>query len=255
MVLKCLHKMKILIVEDDALAAEYIEKLVHNHFSELEIVGKAATVKEASKIYNFTKPDLLIMDINLGDHDSFELFEYIDPSLLTVVFTSSHYEFALRAIKIEAVDYLIKPIKINEFKLAIAKVLDRIKMRQVQQLMEQNKGSVQPAIETNKILLYEDDKMHPVTVGDIVKVKSCGAYSDIHLIGDRVITSTKNIGMYETLLKGFRFLRIHDSCLINSAHVLSYKPGVSAFIALTDNTMEAVSKRRKREFLLFYGNK
>ena len=247
--------MKILIVEDDALAADFIENLIGNHFPELEIVGKAATVKEASRIYNFTKPDLLIMDIDLGDHDSFELFDYIDPSILTVIFTSSHYEFALRAIKIDAVDFLIKPIKIEEFKLAIKKVLERIKLRYVKEALELSNGSVQKTLDMNRILIYEDDKLHPVMVRDIIKVKSSGSYSHIHLVGNKVVTSSKNIGLYEALLQNYRFIRIHASCLVNSTHVVSYKAGVTAYLELTDRSLELVSKRRKREFLVFYGNR
>ena len=80
--------MKILLIEDDLLAIEYLEKLINTHFPNYLIVGKARSIKEASKICNAERPDLLIMEIQLKQESSFDLFEYIDSSQLNVVFTS-----------------------------------------------------------------------------------------------------------------------------------------------------------------------
>lgn len=244
--------MKILLVEDDLQAIEHIERLISNHFSNYLIVGRARNVKEASKICNSARPDLLIMEIQLKQESSFELFEYIDASQLNVIFTSHLSEFAFKAIKFDAVDYLLKPYGLEDLKKAIKRVEERLKLMQI---LQNNKDLLKldrHAIGSNKIMIYGNEKMNPISIDQIVKIKSQGAYSDIYLIGNKKITSSKHLGMYERLLEDKHFVRIHDNCLVNAEQVVSYKPGINAKVILKDETSESVSKRKKRDFLDYF---
>ena len=244
--------MKILLVEDDLQAIEHIERLISNHFSNYLIVGRARNVKEASKICNSARPDLLIMEIQLKQESSFELFEYIDASQLNVIFTSHLPEFAFKAIKFDAVDYLLKPYGLEDLKKAIKRVEERLKLMQI---LQNNKDLLKldrHAIGSNKIMIYGNEKMNPISIDQIVKIKSQGAYSDIYLIGNKKMTSSKHLGMYERLLEDKHFVRIHDNCLVNAEQVVSYKPGINAKVILKDETSESVSKRKKRDFLDYF---
>ncbi len=244
--------MKILLVEDDLQAIEHIERLISNHFSNYLIVGRARNVKEASKICNSARPDLLIMEIQLKQESSFELFEYIDASQLNVIFTSHLPEFAFKAIKFDAVDYLLKPYGLEDLKKAIKRVEERLKLMQI---LQNNKDLLKldrHAIGSNKIMIYGNEKMNPISIDQIIKIKSQGAYSDIYLIGNKKITSSKHLGMYERLLEDKHFVRIHDNCLVNAEQVVSYKPGINAKVILKDETSESVSKRKKRDFLDYF---
>jgi two-component system LytT family response regulator len=244
--------MKILLVEDDLQAIEHIEKLISNHFSNYLIVGRARNIKEASKICNSARPDLLIMEIQLKNESSFELFEYIDASQLNVIFTSHLPEFAFKAIKFDAVDYLLKPYGLEDLKKAIKRVEERVK---IMQILQNNKDLLKLDRQThggNKILVYGNEKMNPICIDQIIKIKSQGAYSDIYLMGNKKITSSKHLGMYERLLEDKHFVRIHDNCLVNANQVVSYKPGINAKVILKDETSESVSKRKKRDFLDYF---
>ncbi len=242
--------MKILILEDDPLAADFLEKLINDNYLDFEVVGKAASVQEACRIYNSKFPDLIIMDINLGDHISFELFDYIDASNLTVIFATSFQEFALKAIKVEAVDYLLKPINIDSFKTAIRKVEHRIRMKM--HLVKEEEGEIE--LSGKKVLIYEDFKLMPVELRSIIKITSQGPYSDVHIKDGKVIRSSKNIGLYAKVFENSSFFRIHDSCLVNTDHINKYTPGANAYITMSDKSREPVSRRRKREFLTLYKN-
>jgi two-component system LytT family response regulator len=244
--------MKILLVEDDLQAIEHIERLISKHFSNYLIVGRARNIKEASKICNSARPDLLIMEIQLKNESSFELFEYIDASQLNVIFTSHLPEFAFKAIKFDAVDYLLKPYGLEDLKKAIKRVEERLKLMQI---LQNNKDLLKldrHAVGGNKIMVYGNEKMNPICIDQIVKIKSQGAYSDIYLIGNKKITSSKHLGMYERLLEDKHFVRIHDSCIVNANQVVSYKPGINAKVILKDETSESVSKRKKRDFLDYF---
>lgn len=244
--------MKVLLLEDDLQALAKLESLLSSHFSTYLIVGKAKNIKEASKICNSERPDLLIMETNLKKQSSFELFEYIDPSQLQLIFISQRPDFALQAIKYNVVDYLLKPYGEVEFKNAIKKVEERLKIKQ---FIENNKDLLKInrlSSNGNKIMVYGNDKMNPINIDQIVKIKSQGAYSDIYLIGNKKITSSKHLGLYERVLEDRQFVRIHDNCLINANQVVSYKPGNNAKVILKDETSESVSKRKKRDFLTFF---
>lgn len=240
--------MKVLILEDDALSADFIEKLILDNYPDFKIVGKVVSVKEASRLYNNTHPDLLIMDINLGDHTSFELFDYIDASRLFVLFISSYQEYALKAIKVEAIDYLLKPIVLDEFKKAIEKVFFRLKAKYLAENEELNKV-IRKGFNAEKIFIYEGDVFNPVELNKIIKIKSQGAYSTIFKVEGKKIVSSKNLGLFEKVLENKNFIRIHDSCLINYNHIQKYSAGVAAYVTLSDNSIESISRRRKRHFV------
>jgi two-component system LytT family response regulator len=238
--------MKILIIEDEQLAAEYLEKIIEDHITDCEVVGVAATVKEASKLFHRFKPDLLIMDINLGDHLSFEFFEYIDASQLNVIFVTGYQEYALKAIKSNAIDYLVKPINIEDMVSAISKAQERFRIRAlyIQEGFLNNDEEVQ-----GMMMVWENDKLLPVRISHIIKIKADGSYSKIYIINNKKIHTSKNLGMYESMLQEKGFLRIHHSCLINPRHLTSYRPGIRAYVTLSDNVHEMVSKNKKKELM------
>jgi two-component system LytT family response regulator len=238
--------MQIIIIDDETHSAEFLEKMIAENIGDCSVVGKARTVKEASKLYNSLKPDLLIMDINLGDHLSFDLFDYIDPAQLNVIFTTSYWEFAVQAFKVNAVDYLIKPINVEELKASIVKARERSRIKEL------DAGSliVNRERETAGILLvWENNRLIPVKMEEIIKIKSDGTYSKMHMINDRKVHTCKNLGVYEALLKENGFIRIHNSCIMNPRHLVDYRPGIRAFVTLSDQKVESVSKNRKKELL------
>lgn len=240
--------MKVLIVEDEESAAEFIAKLIHDYFADFEVVGKVATVPEALKIYREKSPDILVLDVNLGDHTSFDLFDEIGPSQLNVIFTTSYTEFAMKAIKVEAVDYLIKPVNLEEFQIAINKVKERVMQRRASGQI----ASVAVSNKTSRLLIYEENAFRPVDTDQIIKICADGAYSNIHLHSGKQIISSRNLGSYEKMLESLGFIRIHASCLVNHVHILSYKPGVNAYAILADGSNENVSRRRKKILLEYF---
>jgi len=237
--------MRILIIEDENIAADFLEKMINDNIEDCQVVGKAKTVKEASKLYNSLQPDLLMMDINLGDHLSFELFEYIDASQLHVVFTTSYQEFAVMAFKVNAIDYIMKPINLDDLKSAINKVRERMRIQE----LESSSISSNDNDSTGVMLVWENNQLIPVKIREIIKIKSDGTYSRLYLINQKKVHTSKNLGVYESILKETGFIRIHHSCLINPLHMVSYKPGMRAFVNLSDDSIEYVSKAKKKDLL------
>ena len=237
--------MKILIVEDENLAADFLEKLILDNIDGCEIVGKVENIKDASRLYNSSKPDLLLMDVNLGDHLSFDLFDYINPEDLDVIFTTSYQEYAVKAFKVNAIDYVLKPINIDDLKTAIIKARDRINFRK----NGQSSLNTRDKEISGTLMVWESGKLIPIKISDIIKIKADGPYSKIVMTNKKSVHTSKNIGVYDEILKESAFLRIHNSCLINPTHLVSYKPGMKASVFLTDDSLEHVSKAKKKDLL------
>ncbi len=238
--------MKILIVENDKVAASVLEKMVKDFTEDCSVVGIAVSAKEASRLYTKLKPDVLMMEVQLKNHTSFELFDYIDASQLHVIFTTNCSEFAVTAFKVNAIDYLIKPIIPSELQAAIGKARQKFRLKEI---FESTSISINSSELPGIMLVWENNKLIPVKIGEIIKIKSDGTYSKLYLTGTRKLHTSKNLGAYEHILKEKGFIRIHHTCLMNPMHLVSYKPGVRAFVTLTDDGLEYVSKNKKKDLL------
>lgn len=240
--------MKLLIIEDEKIAADYLVKMVEDYFNEHEIVGVVDNVKDASKVIHARNPDLLVMDINLGDHLSFDLFDYLDHKNLNVIFTTSYKEFAMKAFKIEALDYIMKPIRVEDFAAAIRKANEKIFLRQKMAEITTND-------ENETLVVWENDQLMRLKLHEIVKIKADGPYSNIFLTNGKQLYTSKHLGGYEEILLSKGFLRIHNSCLVNIKHVISYTPGAKAYLTMLNNTDEPVSKLKKKDVLRIFNQK
>jgi two-component system LytT family response regulator len=235
--------MKVIIVEDDPLAIEIIETLIKKNFNSVEIMGIALSVDQALKLINKNKPDILLMDIDLGDHDSFKLFEYLDPENLNIVFTTSYKEFAIKAIQNNALGYILKPFEEDEFNRVLEKAIKRVEMKNALKGKE-----ISVVSNVRKIMLLEKNKLWPITVDDIIKVRANGAYAEVYLNGGKIITSSRNLGAFEKILSN-GFIRIHSSCLINPKHIYTYEGGMVGIVTMSDKSEEIVSRQRRKEFM------
>lgn len=234
--------MKLLIIEDEKIAADYLVKMVEDNFSEHEIVGVVDNVKDASKIIHSRNPDLVVMDINLRDHLSFDLFDYLDHRSLNVIFTTSYREFAMKAFKFEALDYIMKPIKAEDFAAAIRKADEKIFLRQ--KMAEMAGGE-----DGGMLVVWENDQLIRLHLNEIAKIKADGPYSSIFLTSNKQVYTSKHLGGYEEILQNKGFLRVHNSCLVNIKHIVSYTPGAKAYVTVLNNGDEPVSKLKKRDVL------
>jgi two-component system, LytTR family, response regulator len=238
--------MRILIVEEDTSHAEFLKKMLNEQEDDCEVVGIARTVKEASRMCNTHRPDVLMSEVRFGGQANFELFEYIDASKLQIIFTTNHEEHAFKAFRLNAIDYLLKPIDKDDLQSAITKAKERY---HYQELSEQDAWSIPEKEKPSLMLVWVENRLIPIKISEIIKLKSDGTYSKIYLTNDRKLHTSKHLGGYELILREFGFIRIHHSCLMNPMHLVSYKPGVRAFVTLTDERIEYVSKNKKKDLL------
>lgn len=206
--------IRTVIVDDEIYARDYITSLIVQNFSEISIVGYASQVSDAIELINNTNPDLVLLDIELMGKLSFQILNnVVNPNSFQVIFTTSHDTYALRAIKYSCLDYLLKPIDVNELNIAISKFKkNEIVAREKQLDVLMNNSSNDS--ENEKIAVVVHDGLAIIKLNEVLFCQSEGSYTWIHTIHGEKIISTKNLLHFEELLLLNYFLDV--TALISS---------------------------------------
>ena len=240
--------MKAIIVEDEKQAVVALSQEIRSQCPYLEIVGHAATLKDAEQLIKEANPDIVFLDIQLKDGNGFDLLERFESPPFKVIFTTAFGEYALKAIKFSALDYLLKPIDSQQLKDAVEKAR-QIKIEnmqaQISALMEnQRKDPLlhKIALQTSKgIFLHE--------LSSIIRIQSEGNYAGIYLTSGRKLIVSKTLKDFEEMLSNSGFVRIHHSHLINLEFLESYISKDGGYVVLSNKESLPVSKRKRPDLL------
>jgi two-component system LytT family response regulator len=214
---------------------------------EVTIVGVAESVAKAVEVIRNTKPDIVLMDIELRPGKCFEIFPQLETLDFEVIFTTAFKDYAIEAIKFGALDYLLKPIDINELSLAITKASRKRKGREENTNLKQFlKDFRSPGFQ--RISLPTTDGIVYAVVDQIIHCEAKGPYTIIYLNDGNKYMTSKNLKEYETMLVDYHFFRIHNSHLINLAEVVKYKNADGGAVEMKDGSLLPVAQRRRDDF-------
>lgn len=234
--------MRTIVIEDELLSRELIVSFVRSH-SELEYIGATGSICEGIILINACEPDLVLLDIHLSDGYSFEILDQLrcKPK---IIFITSYEEFALKAIKVGALDYILKPILQEEFDLAIQKATSEPQLEE--QFTEAKGALLQGAFQ--RIILKTIEGIHVVNTEEIVYCQSNGSYTQFFLSDKRTILISKNIKEYEELLPQEYFIRCHNSFIVNTREIIRVDKDNN--VILRDGKSIPVSSRKKDDLLV-----
>lgn len=240
--------MKAVLVDDELYCTEVLAALLDKNCPEIEIIAEFNDPHRAVEFINENPPELLFLDIEMPRLNGFDLLERVRPVNFQVIFTTAYNQYALRAIKISALDYLLKPIDTEELLAAVQKA----KLHQQSphwnqfELMEQSRRNEEPL---KTIALSTMDGLHFVEVDQIVYCRSEGSYTQIHFINAEQILLSKPIREVEELLSSSGFLRVHHSYLINLSYVKKYLRGEGGEVIMKNGHQVPISRNKKAAFL------
>jgi len=240
--------MKILLIEGDARQSEWLKNRINSSFSDFETLVQAFSVSDIYRAFEDKAPEVVVMSMGKMASYNFDVFKYIDSSESVLIVISDNPWDAVEAIKLKAIDFFLKPYEPEDLDYAIERAVGLARMRRHEQ-PEESREKPQTG---DLIVVWDKDRILPIDIEKIVKIKSSGAYSEIYLDSDKHYVSAKNLGTFEDILKHRQFVRIHRSCLVNIDHVKYYNPGARAFVTLSDSKIEYVSKRKKRDLLKYF---
>lgn len=244
--------MKSIIVEDKAYIRKGLLNLLSMIDANVEVIGECESVQEALIVTKTCKPELVFLDINLSDGTAFDLLDKMETIDFKIIFITAYEEFALRALKIGAVDYLLKPVDVEELKVALQKVK---KLTTADQKNQITKAKQIFNNEGNHIILSFHDSYQVINLDELIYCESDKGYTTFYCSDGKKHLVSKTLKDFEERLLEANFQRPHQSFMINMKFVDKYdKAGA---IYLKNGTKIPVSSRKKESFLssLFNWNK
>lgn len=234
--------IKGLIVDDELSGRENLKTLIESYCSEIKVIGTASSATEAKNSIHYLSPDVVFLDINMPVLDGFDFLESVDSSKFMVVFVTAHDEYAIRAIKAKAIDYLLKPIDIKELQQAVKRLADHA--NRYNSFSENMIYSNQ----TDKIILPVSHGFKVVNADEIIRLEAEDCYTHVFSISDKKITISKTLKEFEDKVSDKLFFRVHKSHLINLNHIKDYTKLDGGCITMTDGAKIQVSRRKSEEF-------
>lgn len=239
-----------LLIEDNADAAEKIRFLLTKYAGDkIHLMAHAASGQDGIAAIEAHRPDLVFLDIELGDMTAFEMLERIDPVDFQVIFTTAHDHYAIKAIRYSAVDYLQKPIGREELLAAIARA-EQNPMRILKEQVSQLVHHAQPkSILPEKIALTTSDGLVFKKIRDIVRCESDRMYTVVVMDNGEKLMVSKPMGQLEEILEGQEFFRVHNSHLINMHQIRQFVRADGGYVVMEDGATVSVARNRKEEFM------
>jgi len=240
---------KALIIDDVENARILLKKDLEDYCPQIKVVGEADGVIKGMKAIQSLKPDILFLDINMGDGTGFDLLEMLGENQIKVIFTTASNEYAIKAFKFAAVDYLLKPIDLEELKQAVAKAMKSSESsnQNIQVLLESL--DQQSKEEVRKIALHTMDKIHICQVDEIIRCEANVNYTSFYLKNGKQVLVTKTLKHYNELLSDSGFYRVHQSHLINLSQVREYVKTDGGYLVMNDNSQVPISSRKKAQVI------
>jgi len=244
------------IIDDEPHCIERLLYVAHNYCqTSLNIVGTADTVEKGLQLIGDLKPQLVFLDVEIHELTGFDLLQQYPAIPFQVVFTTAYQQYAIKAFKFSAVDYLLKPVDPDELVETIKRAGERIDMvsqaGKIEMLFQNIKQLNQP---DSRIAVPTMNGLEFIKIKDIIRCQSDGNYTTIFLTGKKEIMVAKTLKEFENILSDHHFFRIHNSHLVNLAFIKSYQKGKGGSVLLEDKTELEVSSRRKDDFLLKLGS-
>lgn len=236
--------MKTLLVEDKAYIRKALLNLLQLIDTDVQVIGECESVKDAVIVANACKPDLIFLDINLSDGNAFDFLEQTENLCFKTIFITAYEKFALQALKVGAVDYLLKPVDVDELKEALQKV-KRLAITEQRKQIKTVKEVWNNVDE--KLILSVHDSFQVIDLGELMYCESDKGYTTFYCIHSKKYIVSKTLKEFEERLTKANFIRPHQSFMVNLKFIDKYEK--SGVIFLKNGKKIPVSSRKKEYFL------
>lgn len=247
-------RLTVLITDDEPHSRNILEKMLQQHIPEISHIGQADTVKKALAFINEFHPQVVFLDIHMQGESGFDLLQQIPRQDFEVIFVTAYDNYAIRAFRFNAVDYLLKPVVVGELKEAFSKAMKKNggpagNRDNIQRLSDQlQRKNILP----QSITVPTSEGFTVLHVPDIIYCQASNNYTIFHMANKQKILSSQTLGVYEELLSGHNFFRAHRSYLINLNQIASYKKGEGGYIVMNNGDEVELSRNNKADFLQLF---
>lgn len=247
-----MHNIKALLIDDDQFIVQILSDLILENHPEIEIIDIANNGKEGLEKIKELKPDLVFLDIEMPDMNGFEMLNHLETRNFKTIFTTAHRQYAIKAFRFNALDYLLKPI----VEIELFQAIKRFKSDQIENQEKQIQNALynlkSNSNEDQRLALETQNGLFSLPLKEIIFLESDRNYSYIHQVSGVKELSSKTLGYFEELLSDKGFFRPHRSYLINSNAVDDLQ---SDTLILKDKTVIPISRRKKSEAKKWFAEK
>jgi len=238
---------KVLIIDDENRTRELIAKMIDSFGFDVKVIPEGENVQSGIKAIEKHQPDIVFIDIQMPDGTGFDVIRSIGEKNFEVIFITAHEEFAIKAIKFSALDYLLKPVDTTELKGALEKALNAINEKKEYAQFDALQKNIQPN-EKRRLVLKTQESVHVVELDQIIRCEADRNYTSFFLKNDKKILVSKTLKEYENLLSGHNFLRVQQSHLINISYVDRYDKKNGGAVVMKDGSEVPLSPAKRELF-------
>lgn len=241
--------IRAVIIDDEPATRVALSALLREHCPDVTIAREAGSVEEGFRIISEVRPDLVFLDIRMQDGSGFDLLKKFDKVDFHVIFVTAYEEYAIKAFRFSAIDYLLKPVDADELISAMAKFRQQAHAERDLRVKTMINNLRFQEKHHKKIVLRTSEKFHFVEVTDIIYCESDGNYTTFFLRNHNQVIVSRPLKEFEELLSDYAFFRPHKSFLVNLSYLTGFEKSEGGYIILKDDVKIPVSYRKKDEFL------
>jgi two-component system LytT family response regulator len=240
-------EMKVVIIDDEDNNIDNLQQLLLEYCSEVKVAGTASGADEGTALINRLQPDIVFLDIEMPGKNGFDLLKSLPELNFELIFVTAHHQYGIQAVKFAAIDYLLKPINIEELKGAVAKAVKKraeknrnVQLENLIQILYQ-----QHTKSEHRIVLPTAKETRFAKTEEIIRCESSNIYTTFYLVSGEKIMVSKPIYEYEELLADYQFIRCHQSHIVNKKFIKSWVKEDGGYLLLYDNTQVPVSRQNR----------
>jgi two-component system LytT family response regulator len=241
--------IKAIIVDDEPNCCKTLSLLLNRYCPAVQVTGSYSNGIEALQAINTSSPDLVFLDIQMPRMNGFEMLEKLKTISFHLIFTTSYDQYALKAFRVSAIDYLLKPVDREELQNAVQKVVERSTIPVMEQLQILYQKALHPASAINKIALPTMEGLQMVLIDSIIYCSSEDNYTNLVLKNKTKIVVSRTLKEVEEMLEDHPFVRVHRSYLVNINEIEKYLRSDGGYLLMTDGSSIDVSRNKKEELL------
>jgi two-component system LytT family response regulator len=238
------------LIDDEADNNRILQRLLELYCPDVQVIGTAEGVETALELIREARPDLVFLDIEMAQGNAFDLLNQLMPISFQVIFVTAFDQYAIRAFKYSAVDYLLKPVDVEDLRRAVERVACRTtEERSISQLRSMLENVRDLHFTQQKMAISTINGFSFITISHIIRCEAQGHYTNIHLNTGECLMTTRNIKEYEDLLPDTIFYRVHQAHIINMQRIEKYQKGRGGYVIMEDGSSIEVASRRRQGFL------
>jgi two-component system LytT family response regulator len=240
-------KKKLLIIDDENRTREFVKKIIDSFQLDIEVFTDGENVETGIEAINRINPDIVLLDIQMPDGTGFDVLNSIETKNFEVIFITAYQEYAIKAIKFSALDYILKPIDSEELHSSIITAMDALEFKREDEQYLALENNIQ-ATNRRKLVLKTQESVFVVDLSEIVRCEADKNYTFFYLNSGKKILVSRTLKDFETMLNGYGFFRIQQSHLINLEYLDRYDKTQGGAIIMKDGVSVPLSSAKKEQF-------